>query len=173
MHVVVEPDLGIRENQVINGKYFGYPECCIDAFSNRKFLNSHTDEQKEVSNGTGFIPCQKHALEILAGKIKIDDLITNRECKFPFPQESELSTPEELSVLLEEDFAEFDYELECFKHDLRNMPYGHSIEYFNLVKNALTQAMGLVDKDPKRPHDSIYSQTGDKESLLRVVGNDD
>ena len=37
---------------------------------------------------TGFIPCSKHAQEVLSGKIKLNDLIQDRdEDLFPFPIE--------------------------------------------------------------------------------------
>jgi hypothetical protein len=63
------------------GKFYGYPDCCIYDFVNK----IRTKEQIKASKYSGFIPCVKHAEEILAKKIKIEDLISNRVCKSEFP----------------------------------------------------------------------------------------
>lgn len=57
------------------GKYYGYPECCIKSFVNLFHLNQKSAEQEKVHMSTGFIPCHEHAMEILAGRIVIEDLI--------------------------------------------------------------------------------------------------
>lgn len=66
------------------GRYYGYPECCINAFCKTTNL---TKEQQKVHGGTGFIPCPQHSIEILNGAIKIEDLIVNRQCEKEFPNE--------------------------------------------------------------------------------------
>ena len=63
------------------GKFYGYPDCCIINFINK----IRTKEQIKASRYTGFMPCVKHAKEILAKKIKLEDLIQNRVCKKEFP----------------------------------------------------------------------------------------
>ena len=62
------------------GKFYGYPDCCISDFINK----IKTDKQKKASRHSGFIPCLKHAEEILAKKIKLEDLIQNRICERDF-----------------------------------------------------------------------------------------
>lgn len=72
------------------GIYFGYPACCIFNFLKR-YDAIHTGkdittiEQSRVS-GSGFVPCQEHAQQILKKQITIHELISqNRKCKKPFP----------------------------------------------------------------------------------------
>jgi hypothetical protein len=84
------------ENEPV-GKAFGYPECCIKEFCEqppallksrvptrddyKRFEASHIDGQY-----TGFIPCSRHAKEILAGIIALPSLIKNRDGNIgPFP----------------------------------------------------------------------------------------
>ena len=64
------------------GKYYGYPECCIKAFG--RFIRPHP-LQLEVTNHGGFVPCLRCSKLIIDGKIKIEDLIQNRECELPYP----------------------------------------------------------------------------------------
>ena len=66
------------------GKYFGYPQCCIDQFCASL---ERTDEQRDASQGTGFVPCTKHSKMILTGHIRIKDLITGRQHNQPFPMD--------------------------------------------------------------------------------------
>lgn len=72
------------------GQYYGYPTCCIDEFVGfqkdgviQPARFRPKEQQKAQKNG--FIPCVKHAKEILQGKIHIEDLIlkTRQEPK-PF-----------------------------------------------------------------------------------------
>lgn len=59
-----------------NGRYFGYPECCIRSFIRGPlFACDRNPVQLVASNGTGFIPCVKHAKQVVSGKIKLKDLI--------------------------------------------------------------------------------------------------
>ena len=79
------------------GRKLGYPECCIKEFGDdapelmQKF-HPTTEHQLRFKAAqidgvyTGFIPCIKHAQEIIAGKIKLADLIENRDEDLPpFP----------------------------------------------------------------------------------------
>lgn len=90
------------------GKQLGYPECCIHEFCQDapiilKIRPTEQTDFERYSAGcipvkmevdryemkfTGFIPCKKHAKQILSGEIKIEDLINNRNPYFPkFPTE--------------------------------------------------------------------------------------
>ncbi len=75
------------------GKYFGYPDCCIkEVFDNvNNFhktgnLKEVSPERSLVNGGTGFMPCQKHAEQLIAEGKTIETLITNRICPTPFPE---------------------------------------------------------------------------------------
>jgi len=68
-----------------NGKFYGYPECCINQFIyNIKNKKKHTKDQIRVSKYKGFIPCEFHTKLILEGKMKLEDLINDRKCKKEF-----------------------------------------------------------------------------------------
>ena len=69
-----------------NGKYFGYPQCCIDAFCNRVGVEL-TPEQNSVIDNHGFIPCQHHAIMILQKRTTLKELISNRECQYDYPMD--------------------------------------------------------------------------------------
>jgi hypothetical protein len=70
------------------GDYFGYPRCCTKEFI-ETFYKKKTPEQRKAGKGTGFIPCVKHTEEILAGKIRLEDLILpTRQAPRPFPKGS-------------------------------------------------------------------------------------
>ena len=43
---------------------------------------------RKVSNGTGFIPCTKHAHQILKKKITLEDILHNRQCETKFPNDN-------------------------------------------------------------------------------------
>ena len=67
------------------GHYYGYPPCCIQAFIDRYKKNEKPSEYlRTAGNGTGFIPCEKHAELILKNKITISDCICGRICEKPF-----------------------------------------------------------------------------------------
>lgn len=68
---------------VERGKFYGYPTCCIIAFCATEV---RTLEQCSAADGQGFVPCPKHADEVLSGKIQLTDLITKRKCKHAFPK---------------------------------------------------------------------------------------
>lgn len=68
------------------GKYFGFPRCCRKAFMrSKKELHSREKAGQLGGVGTGFIPCAWHARLILAGKVRLQDIIRNRACPTPFP----------------------------------------------------------------------------------------
>jgi len=79
------------------GIELGYPKCCIKEFCDQPpILLEHSKRTKDDmrrykaacinGNFTGFIPCKIHAKEITTGKIKLEDLIENRNTEFPpFP----------------------------------------------------------------------------------------
>ena len=69
------------------GEYFGYPPCCIDEFMRTR--GSHNKERSKASKNTGFIPCSAHTEQILAGEIRLKDLITNRTCNTRFPKDED------------------------------------------------------------------------------------
>jgi len=57
--------MNIKENYFYKtGKFYGYPDCCISDFINK----IRTKEQIKASRYTGFMPCVKHAKEILSKK---------------------------------------------------------------------------------------------------------
>ena len=88
------------------GEYFGYPPCCIAQFVE---LQNGILEQNMLENSNvrdvfeilekysicyqveqgGFIPCFNHAEQILSKKVQLSDLIRNRKCKTPFPQDND------------------------------------------------------------------------------------
>ena len=70
------------------GLYYGYPKCCIDEYADDSINSNHgrIGHRNQISGGNKkqFVPCTKHSIEIQAGLIKLEDLITNRVCKQPF-----------------------------------------------------------------------------------------
>ena len=84
---------GIDKSRLF-GKYYGYPDCCIDQwindspYANGKPGNKITELQEEVyqmgSKDYGFYPCDKCCLKIIRGQITIDQLIINRICPDKF-----------------------------------------------------------------------------------------
>lgn len=79
------------------GKLLGYQPCCIKAFcldypsklKKRKRTNDdliRLDASYMNGKYTGYIPCLDHAIAIKKGKIKLTDLIKDRDQRFPpFP----------------------------------------------------------------------------------------
>ncbi|NCB09145.1 MAG: hypothetical protein EOM73_13395, partial [Bacteroidia bacterium] len=86
------------ETNAPTGRALGYPECCIREFGNDAPEILKTRKPTEADkmryqagciNGvfTGFIPCKKHAEQILAGQISLQSLIKNRRHDLPqFPK---------------------------------------------------------------------------------------
>jgi hypothetical protein len=68
-----------------NGRYCGYPECCIENCVTRPGRLSN--EQREASQGTGFAPCPACARLVLAGKPLHELLLPTRRAKpFTYPR---------------------------------------------------------------------------------------
>ena len=67
------------------GKFLGYPDCCIEHFEQN--AGAQPEECYQAANGTGFVPCPKHAAQVNSGRKKLDDLIKNRSFSVPFPAE--------------------------------------------------------------------------------------
>ena len=64
------------------GKFYGYPECCIDSF----ILDiKRTRNQRYVHKGLGFIPCNNCATKIMNGENTLEQLIKNRIFSKEFP----------------------------------------------------------------------------------------
>ena len=74
------------DNWKERGKYYGYPQCCIDAFCDRIDLNI-TPAQEQVIDNHGFIPCHDHALMIISGKATLESLIEERQCIYDYPMD--------------------------------------------------------------------------------------
>lgn len=71
------------------GKYYGYPECCIEFFMTKNIYNKEfTQINRKASNDTGFIPCTKHATQILEKKNTLEDILHNRQCETKFPNDN-------------------------------------------------------------------------------------
>ena len=73
-------DLSTYHNK---GQYYGYPKCCIDNFIKKRVKRGSINDH--ASNGSGFIPCDNHATQIINKQIKLEDLILNRICEKHFP----------------------------------------------------------------------------------------
>lgn len=75
------------------GKFYGYPDCCIDDFVSRiiteEYSDGMTEAQHQVHDGTGFIPCHSCATKIVNGETTLEGLIQNRQCSNPFPVEED------------------------------------------------------------------------------------
>lgn len=64
----------------IFGRYYGFPQCCIDSFRTMK----HVGGKPRKLTGTGYIPCLK------CNEKSEEDLVAEitklRVCKSPFPE---------------------------------------------------------------------------------------
>lgn len=79
------------------GKKLGYPDCCIQQFCDQppellKLTSVNENDRLRYDaaciNGeySGFIPCIRHAKQIMAGEITLESLIKNRDADMPaFP----------------------------------------------------------------------------------------
>lgn len=81
----------------IYGWWLGYPVCCTNEFI--KLGRIIPDNQRKAANKTGFIPCQKHAEDVLSGKCTLESLITNRYHNYSFPNDTDLPNEYELKQL--------------------------------------------------------------------------
>jgi hypothetical protein len=69
------------------GKKLGYPHCCVANFVQRVFVkNQLTVYQDMIFHlNEGFVPCPKHAKQLLEGVITYDKLLKRRIVKTKFP----------------------------------------------------------------------------------------
>lgn len=67
------------------GRYYGYPQCCIDWFTGTSVGRPLTAKQSEVHGYNGFIPCPACAEKVT--KDTIHTLIKNRVCETPYPND--------------------------------------------------------------------------------------
>ncbi len=86
------------------GSYYGYPECCIEAFI-ETFGKIKSKERYMASRKVGFVPCDPCAAKILTGTVRIEDLVSEvnsrRSCEKPFNSPKEVPL-KELEVYAEE-----------------------------------------------------------------------
>ncbi len=78
------------------GIYYGYPDCCTKYFV-RNILcigrfaapikKSPSRIQSRAGKHSGYIPCPYCAWKIVTKQTTIENLIKNRICEFPFPQQ--------------------------------------------------------------------------------------
>jgi len=66
-----------------NGKYYGYPTCCIEDLCDRGFDKEPSPEQIKASSFSGFVPCVDCSKKVNEG-LPLQSLITDRRCKTPF-----------------------------------------------------------------------------------------
>lgn len=77
------------------GKFFGYPQCCIDWFVEErasKFTPLTTDQEKAIDN-RGFIPCPECAKKV-NNSFPLSNLIINRICNKPYPEHNDVQMEE-------------------------------------------------------------------------------
>jgi hypothetical protein len=68
------------------GKYYGYPNCCINDFVIRVHNNQKVKPIQEFTGQyTGFVPCINCSKKIIKEKLSPHDIIKNRKCKSKFP----------------------------------------------------------------------------------------
>lgn len=95
---------GIRRVELL-GKYFGYPQCCIDWFVDYRMIEYSrlTPAQDEIHGNQGFIPCPTCAEDLKRLEKPITDLIKVRICPVLYPNQ----TPEyETQAWLDEQLKE-------------------------------------------------------------------
>ena len=69
-----------------NGKWFGYPDCCINDFVTRgenDFIRP-TRNQCKMSKNSGFIPCSYCSWKVLSKQCTLEELINKRKAPYPF-----------------------------------------------------------------------------------------
>lgn len=67
-----------------NGKYFGYPQCCIFEFVGLLHLLDGPDSGPRKLSGTGFIPCKSCNEKKTEDQLR-REIAANRMCPVPFP----------------------------------------------------------------------------------------
>lgn len=117
----------LKEVWSANGRYYGYPNCCIQEFIKRYIEQyEHTEEQVSVANGTGFVPCIECTKKITDGEINLEGLIKNRKHFNEFPNDEMMYNPQD----------EYDY---LFGGKKLN-PVGYEIEKLNKMNRRQRRA---------------------------------
>ena len=75
------------------GVYFGFPDCCIETFIDRRQFEAKEFFADLPSTGTGYMPCLCCAKEVHNDWGKFQDKINqNRICPKPFPNEPSMKS---------------------------------------------------------------------------------
>ena len=70
------------------GTFYGYPQCCIDAFLTRDCATNHVERPEELPfHGSGFIPC-KTCFTTKSPEQLEREIAERRQCSTPFPDDS-------------------------------------------------------------------------------------
>lgn len=73
---------------VSRGKYYGYPECCIEAFVESFGKHNQSRERHIAFQIVGYVPCALCADKILEGSLRVEDVVhevnSRRSCEKPF-----------------------------------------------------------------------------------------
>lgn len=88
-----EQDPGV----VASGLFYGYPACCIEAFSTSEHFHVWKKYPALASMGTGYCPCMECAPQVQLdwSRFQAEKITPHRSCSTPFPSE-------------EKDIVEFD-----------------------------------------------------------------
>lgn len=74
----------------VSGIFYGYPQCCIDAFCRLDHIKEEAATgdtlAADMGKSTGFIPCRQCAEKLHRGELKLKDLICERKSPLPFPR---------------------------------------------------------------------------------------
>ncbi len=88
------------------GKFYGYPECCIEAFLESLGKRNQSKTRYIASRIVGYVPCALCADKILDGTVKVEDLVhevnSRRSCAKPF-----IKVKDESMNKLEEDYKAY------------------------------------------------------------------
>jgi hypothetical protein len=80
------------------GKYFGFPNCCIEEFLSTQSHATWTKYPDGPWVGTGFMPCVSCADKALDfDKFVADNITPHRACPTPFPDQG---TDEQMEALI-------------------------------------------------------------------------
>ncbi len=89
-----------------NGRYYGYPECCIEVFAETFGKHPRSRERDIASQIVGYIPCSSCADKILDGTFRVEDLVSEvnsrRRCPKPYIKMKEKTIEE-----MEEDYKAY------------------------------------------------------------------
>ncbi len=88
------------------GKFYGYPECCIEAFLESFGKHNQSKARYIASRIIGYVPCALCADKILEGTVRVEDLVSEvnsrRSCAKPF-----IKVKDESMDKLEEDYKAY------------------------------------------------------------------